>query len=212
MSLNRLPKATLPVFCILVGTINPLLPAGEDHGKKEELELHVGRTAGGQLAVEFASDEPIQLQPVSGLLDGWGGDVPGLGSLAKDEPAEDLFTLATGASVALQVVSFDPAFRGITPGFASVFQNPGDTWLIGGPEFDEHPFWHINSSDPSFDADQTVWQATFRFIDMGTTGYAPSDQLALQFTNVPEPGTWLLLAIGCMAIARRNMPIPTLFP
>jgi hypothetical protein len=185
-------------WAALVGLICAAAPsalAGDGHGKKEEGELVIGRTESGQLAFEFEAGRR-QLPPVFGLLEGWAGDEPGVASLAKDEPKHGLFALDAGASIALEVITFDPAFRGLTPGFASIFRNPGDTWLLGAVPFDEHPYWHIDASDPAFDALETEWQAAFRFVDMGSTGYSPSDALTLQFTNIPEPASLFLLIVG----------------
>jgi hypothetical protein len=170
-------------------------------GPVHEEDVIVGRSAGGQLRVEH-NGETTLLPPVNGLINGWALDEPGFLGLSKDEPLEDFFVLEDGAQIQLEVLSFDLAFQGWTPGFASIFHLPGDVWTIGGAEFDEHPTWHINSDHPGFDPNQVEWQATFRLLDVGSTAYNPSEPITLTFTNVPEPGGLGLL--GLMAGLRRR--------
>ncbi len=194
-----------PAWWLVLSLATSIARGGDSHG---HAEFVIGRSATGQLIVEFNFKESVLLPPIEGLLNGWGADEPGFVSLAKDEPAEGIFTLADGAVVALQVVSFDTAFRGITPGFASVFRNPGDTWVIGEPALDEHGFWHINSDDPAFDPNQMEWRASFRLIDMGATGYAATNELTVRFTNVPEPASFVFMALAAMALAwKRARPV-----
>ena len=170
--------------------------AGASAQHEHEGDIVVGRTGAGQLAVEFDAKPPFALPPVSGLLEGWLADHPGFMSLGKDEPKEDFFGLAAGANVVFELLSVDPAFQVWTPGFSAVVNDPGETWKIGGAEFDAHATWHINSADPSFDPLRGVWEATFRLIDAGATGYAASEVITISFVAVPEPATAALLVIA----------------
>ncbi|MEM7166808.1 MAG: hypothetical protein AAF581_15195, partial [Planctomycetota bacterium] len=86
----------------------------------------------------------------------------------------------------LEVVSLDPALKAHTPGFASVLTMPGDSWTMGSPPFDNHPTWHIDSTDAGFDPAQTQWTGTFRIVDTGTTGYTPSTTFDIVFTNLSQ--------------------------
>jgi len=148
-------------------------------------DLIVGRDGAGKLKIEFDFTAATSLMPVSGVLNGWSDADPGFEALKTDEPGEDFFTLQTGASIVFEVISFQPAFKAYSPGFATVLDGPGDTWTIGGSNLHEHPTWHIDSDDPGFVPSQTEWQGTFRLVDQGNTGYDPSDPYTIRFTSVP---------------------------
>ncbi|RIK67684.1 MAG: hypothetical protein DCC65_06030 [Planctomycetota bacterium] len=169
----------------------------------KEGDVNIGVDASGQLVIEFGG-EPVALPAISGLLSGFGLDEPGFFALEEDEPDENIFVLGPGASIVLEVLSFDPALKAWTPGFADILDQPGDTWTIGAAPFDTHPFWHIDANDPTFIAPpgQSEWNATFRLLDTGTTGYLPSEPVTVTFT--PEPGTLgLLIAAGLVGRRRR---------
>ncbi|MBU0640763.1 MAG: PEP-CTERM sorting domain-containing protein [Planctomycetes bacterium] len=193
-------STTMGVLAILLAVASTV-PALAQHDHED---LIIGRTGGGQLKVEFGHwDEAHGLDPVSGLIEGWAADHPGLAALDVDEPGEDFFTLEPGAQIVFEVMSFDPAFKVHTPGFADVLDDPGDRWLVGDHELHKHPqAWHIDSEDPDYDPQQTVWHAEFRFLDVGTTGYTPSDTYTLTFTPVPEPTTAFLIGWGFLALLR----------
>lgn len=177
--------------------------AGDPHGHDEDVV--VGITGASQLAVEFDPSEILDLPEILlGPLSGWGIDDPGFLSLEADEPVEDFFVLGAGADIRYEVVSFDAALKGHTQGFASIFDDAGEFFELGSPDFDEHPFWQIDSADPGFDPGQATWQATGRLVDVGTTGYAPSDPFTLTFRPVPEPGSLALLATGLAVHVRRR--------
>ncbi|MCB9851518.1 MAG: PEP-CTERM sorting domain-containing protein [Phycisphaerales bacterium] len=178
--------------------------AGGGHNHADE-DLVVGVSGAGQLAVEFNFSELIELPEISGgFLSGWGVADPGFFNLADDEPAEDFFVLGAGADVRFEVINFDGAFQGWTQGFASTFAAPGEFFALGGPDFDEHPFWQIDSSDSGFDPLQTQWNATGRLIDVGSTGYAASDPFTLSFVPVPEPSSLSILALAGMTLMLRR--------
>jgi len=162
----------------------------------------VGRTEAGQLAVEFDFGESQVLPAVQGLLNGFAIDDPGFMALEMDEPEEDLFTLGEGASIVMQVVSLSPALSVWTPFFASRLDQPGETWTVGGASFDEHPTWHVDATHPLFDPLGGPWSATFRLLDLGTTGYSASADYIVTF--VPEPGMLMLLSVGAISLFRRS--------
>lgn len=176
-------------------------PARAQH--HHEGDLVVGRSGANQLRVEFDFAPAIPLPPVNGLLKGWALDDPGFDHLEADEPAEDLFVLADGAQIRFDVVAFAPAFKAWTPGFAAALHNPGDAYLFPeGHLLHGHLDWHIDSQDPQFDPNASPWTASFRLVDVGTTGYTPSDVYTFTFT--PEPASAALLALsGVVTLSRR---------
>lgn len=194
-------KYAITAFSLLIASTPAFAGGGHDH---TDADLVVGRTDAGQLAVEFNFSELIELPEISGgLLSGWGVDDPGFFNLATDEPAENFHTLAPGANIRFEVVSFDGAFRGWTQGFAGTFDDPGEYFPLGNPDFDEHPFWQIDSSDGGFDPLQTQWQATGRLVDVGSTGYAASEPFTLTFIPVPEPSPLAVLVFAGAGILIR---------
>ena len=141
--------------------------------------------------------EIIELPPIEdGPLSGWGIDDPGF--ITLEEPFESFLPPETGANIVLEVLSFDSALKAWEPGFGAVFHSPGDLWDIGPVPAHEHPFWHIDSADSGYVPGQTEWDATFRILDTGSTGYAPSEPVTVTFV-IPEPstGAFMLLAAGC---------------
>ncbi len=163
----------------------------------------VGVNGLGKLMIEADLDEAFYLPPFNaGGIVGWFGDDPGFVSLDEDEPGEDFYTLKTGADVWFVLVAVDPAFRVYDPFFN--LMSPGDSFWLGGHEFDVHPFWHIDSDDASFDPTQTEWHATFRLMDLGSTGYGTSDDYRVAFTNIPSSGAGALLALAGVGALRRR--------
>jgi len=174
-------------------------PAAAQHDD----DFVVGVSGTGVLTPEADLDEAFSLPPFnSGVVVGWFGSEPGFASLDEDEPDEDFFMLGVGADVWFVLVAVDPALKVYDPFFN--LMSPGDSFALGGHEFDEHPFWHIDSDDAAFDPSQTEWHATFRLIDTGTTGYGASDDYRVAFTNVPAPGAVALLAPAVAAALRRR--------
>jgi hypothetical protein len=84
----------------------------------------------------------------------------------------------------------------ILPGTVYAFQEMGD--------FHEHPWWHIDSSDPAFDPQDGPWELTFRLVDLRTSApHSPSDAITVSF--VPEPGSAVaLLAAAVVGTLRRR--------
>lgn len=195
--MNRLSARLTSTIAITLFLASPALA-------QKAGDLNVGRTSAGQLAVAFDFSQVLELPPIPAVLSGWGEAEPGFFSIDVDMPGDDFFMLDSGADIRFEVISFDPAFQGWTQGFAATFSNPGDQFVMGSPDFDEHPFWQINSDDPSFDPGQTVWMATGRVIDEGSTGYQPSEAFTLKFSPVPEPCTATLLLLGGVLVSRRR--------
>ncbi|HPF41343.1 MAG TPA: PEP-CTERM sorting domain-containing protein [Phycisphaerae bacterium] len=192
------------LVALLILPVSSVALAGDPHDHAHD-DLVVGVSGAGQLAVEFDFAELIELPEISGgFLQGWGVDDPGFFNLEADEPAEDFFVLGAGADIRFEVVSFDPAMKGWTQGFANTFENTGEFFPLGAPDFDEHPFWQIDSADAGYNPLQTQWQATGRLIDVGATGYAPSASFTLTFVPVPEPSTLAILGLSCAAIVTRR--------
>lgn len=163
----------------------------------------VGVNGAGQLAIEGDFDEAAYLPPFSDSgINGWFGDEPGFASLDVDEPDEDFYMLDTGADIYFELVSLDPAFKVYDPFFSPM--SPGDSFAFGGHEFDEHPFWHIDSDDAAFDSNQEIWNVSWRVVDLGNTGYGDSPVYTSQFTNIPAPGAMLFALAAPAAIRRRR--------
>lgn len=170
---------------------------------RHEGDFFIGVNGAGRLAVEGDFDDAHQLPAFdSGGVRGWFGDEPGFASLDVDEPDEDFYTLAPGADIWFELLSIDPAFKVYDPFFTPV--GTGDGFGLGGHEFDEHAFWHIDSDDPAFDPGQSVWTITWRVTDMGATGYDASGVYTSQFTNIPAPGGLAGAGVAALAFLRRR--------
>jgi hypothetical protein len=129
-------------------------------------------------------------------------------SISADEPDEDFFQLAAGADIIFEIVSIAPAFKLYTPGFTVTLDAAGETWDLGATPIHEHPTWHIDADDPNYVPGQTLWQVTFRLTDQGPTGYSPSPDYTVLFTNVqkamPATSTWGIVLAG-LTIAALGM-------
>lgn len=190
------PSNLIRMICGTFLAAGSALAGPVEHGE----DLVIGRTSSGQLAVEVPVPGPHELPPVGGLLQGWAHDDPGLLSLDANEPGEDRFVLESGAIISLELVSIAPALKVWSPGFLSVLTTPGQSFVLGGSEFDAHPTFHIDSTDPALDPNEDLYFATFRVVDTGSTGYGPSGSFSLSFTPVPEPSTILLAGLGAWVI------------
>lgn len=136
---------------------------------------------------------------------------PNLAGFALDDPGFKTdtaeFPLNDGALVAMKVLSTSsPALKvwdPLAPGETG-FQIVGDTlWELGSPEFDTHPWWQIDTSDPAYNPDDAPFSVTFQLLDLSGT-YAASDDVTVTF--VPEPSAALLLGLGILAgVSRRRM-------
>jgi hypothetical protein len=148
-------------------------------------DLFVGRTQQGRLRIAGFDWESnlIALLPVTGLLRGWTDNDPGFDRVVDADAARNLFPLAPGVRIWLEVVAVDPAFRAIDNALQTL-DRPGRQTYLGDHSLHTHLTWHINSSNPEFDASRCVWEATFVLKDLGMTGYAASDPFTMRFTNV----------------------------
>lgn len=176
-------------YCRLWGFLSAMGAMGATALGQHAGDVFVGRTSDGQLRVAgfVAEEEYAPLLPVTGILQGWTDNDPGFDRVVTNAPEEDLYTLASGAMIWLQLVEADPAFRVIDASFA-IIDNPGEQTFLGNHQLHAHLTWHVNSQNPAFDPNQCVWRATFRLRDAGSTGYADSEPFTLAFSIVPlEP-------------------------
>ncbi len=148
-------------------------------------DIWVGASGGGQLKRAGLDVDAtiVVLPPSSGALLGWADNEPGFDRVTVDDPVNDLYRLGSGALIWLEVVQLDEAFRVIDASF-NVFDQPGEQMLLGDHNLHVHPIWHINSQDAAFEPLRTLWRATFRLVDTGSTGYADSVDFTIRFGNV----------------------------
>lgn len=148
-------------------------------------DVWIGRTSADQLSVGGYLPTALgtYLAPSSGLFPGWSDNSPGFDRVINAEPDNDLYPMETGAHIVLEVVHFDTALRAVDASF-NLIDTPGEQTILGGSTLHVHLTWNINVNDPAFDPDEYLWEATFRLIDTGSTGYATSDDITLKFTNV----------------------------
>jgi hypothetical protein len=154
-----------------------------------EGDFVVGRTSGGQVQVEGPFYERVKLAPVSGpLLWGWSATSPGFDALDEDEPAEDFYRLASGATIYLRVVRIDPGLTIWQSGLTAGADEPGEEIYLGGSLLHTHPVWHVDSTVLGIGPDwQGTLAATVELVDYGSTSYADSPAITLYFTNRPDP-------------------------
>ncbi len=172
----------------MIAIIGPVIALSAWVGRVEAQhadDIWVGRTMAGQLRIGGlpVDEEPIALPPSGGLFNGWADNEPGFDRVVTDDPPNDLLTLQPGAQIWLEVVEMDTAFRAIDTSF-NVLDDPGEQTLLGGSTLHIHVTWHINSDDPAFNPTQYRWDATFKLVDTGTTGYADSEPFTMHFANI----------------------------
>jgi len=148
-------------------------------------DLWVGQS-GGQVAWSPGGLTPGSVyHPLDrSFLHGWSDNDPGFDHASTTEG--EVSPLPGGTEIWLEVVSLDAAFFVIDGAF-ELLALPGDSTFLGGADLHEHITWFIDEQDAGFDAEQCVWEATFRLTDEGG-GLADSDPFTLLFTNVPVRG------------------------
>ncbi len=195
------------VSCFAVAAFLPAVAAPARAQHQHGGDLLIGRSAAGQLRVEFEWEVPTHLQPVTGpLLFGWAGDDPGLIARDEAEPEEDLYLFEPGVHIRFVALSLSPALKAHAPGFADVLDEPGESILLDeDPEHlvHTHLVWHIDSADSAFDPTRTEWELQFQLQDVGTTAYTDSPAYTVLFTNIPEPAALALLGVATLVTRRR---------
>jgi len=167
-------------------------------------DFGVGVNSTGQLVVEFnfGSIEPIPAATAPGF-NGWVSDEPGFANFEVAEPEEDIFVMGSGADIFFELISTSgDGFEVYDPFFSAKLEN-GDTFGFGGASFDDHPFWTVNADSPDFDPSVFSYDVTFRLIDLGSTGYAATEDITVTFTRVPTPAAAALL-LGAAPFVRRR--------
>lgn len=180
------------LFLLTMVCAIPTARAGDDHEHGGDFIVgFVCVSPGGQLEVEFDFDEITHLDPVTGVLEGFALDDPGFATLDEDELDEGFCVPDPTSNLVFEVLALDPAFQIHTPGFTDVLTAPGQQWNMGAPPFDTHATWHIDSTNPAYVADQFIWSVTFRLLDTGPTGYSPSEEFTVLFSNIEcEMDNW----------------------
>ncbi|MGB0716916.1 MAG: hypothetical protein ACPGXK_13620 [Phycisphaerae bacterium] len=201
------------VACLVVSNANEAVAQCGVHS-----DILIGRSGAGQLVIqsgEVSVGDPVSLCPVDGILDGFSSGNPGFDAEeVVDDPANDFFKLADGAIVSIEAVSIGSGFKAWGPGLGTLIDEPGESILLGDDNLHEHLTWHADSNDPSFDPTASIWTATFRVVDAGSTGYTASEPFEMQFFNgtpVPAASEWgLLVMLGGLIIVATLMMRPRL--
>jgi hypothetical protein len=193
---------------VIAGIVVLSLSVPAAHAQHEhEGDIVVGRSTAGQLKFE-APIEPghthvhVLLEPVSSgsLYTGFTADYPGFDHLHINEPAEDFYSLASGASIWLEVLTLDPGLviRRASDGLL-LADSVGDTAYIGNNELHTHFVFHAASANEG-----DLFDLEFKLIDDGSTAYTDSGPIELHVEAVPEPASLSLLAMGGLALIRRR--------
>jgi hypothetical protein len=166
----------------------------------------IGVNGAGMLSIEMDLDEVFEFEELfaSGSLNGYISDAPGFTALDVDEPDEDFYTLGGDADIQWMLVgTSDSAMQVYNPFFDVPSMSGGESFALGMGDFDTHPFWFLNTDEPSFDPSQDEWSVDFMLVDAGATGYGDSDTFTIRFA-IPAPSTAIMLAGGCIASSRRR--------
>lgn len=142
----------------------------------QEEEIHVGRTAAGQLKVEVEFTQPLPL-PVSVYpgITGYATANVGLHSTIFDDPTNDFFQPSTSANFRFILVAKDPGME-VWNDTGSGYLGIGESFNIGPPPFDTHPVWNLPGGSPG-----VAYSLTLRFHDSNGV-YPDSAPVILSFT------------------------------
>ena len=170
---------------------------------EEHEDIEIGQL-GNKLSIVAAPDEPIFLEVATGLLTGWSAAEPGIFEIETTEAGFDPLSTLDNSGIRLELVSADAGFFFLEAGAFAPLDTPGDSAALGleGGAVHSHPTWVIDDAVVGSGFEGTL-NATFKLTD-SNGGYADSDNFSLQFTNVPEPSSALLLAGAGLIAARRR--------
>lgn len=116
--------------------------------------------------------------------------------------------------IAIERVSFDPGFAMVDfDTFAPILTSDGATYTMpkfffdehnelggdGAWGFEKHLYFVADAAGPG-----ETFSATFKALDLGSTGFADSDEFTINFVTVPEPVSLAWLGLGGLALMRRH--------
>lgn len=172
-------------------------------GEEGHEDIEIGRTAGNQLAFVAVPDEPILLDIDTAFA--WSAAEPGLFEITGPEDGFLPLDTFSNTDIRLELISADAGFVFFSAGNPTPMNTPGDFASLGleGGLVHSHPTWAIDKTVVGNGFEGTL-SATFRLVDGATSGYAISENVTLDFTNVPEPGSAVALLLGAGLIATRR--------
>ena len=141
----------------------------------DESEIHVGRSAAGQIKVEIHFDPPLELEPsVFPGISGYATGLLGMHSADADDPTNDFFEVSTAADFRLILLAKDPGME--IWKFPASFVSVGETIFIGQAPFDNHQIWNLVTNTPG-----VAYSLTLKMHDVNGI-YTDSDPFGLRFT------------------------------
>lgn len=153
---------------------------------RAEEEIHVGRSAAGQLKVHLEFTPPVGIPPsVFPGIPGYATADLALHSTVLDEPDEDLFQLSTAVDLRFVLLAKDPGME-VWNDHGSAFMATNESFGIGQSPFDLHPVWNLVNGIPG-----NEYALTLKLHDQNGI-YSDSDPFVLPFTPQPLPGPFSL--------------------